>query len=312
MRRKVMLALAAAVLATSVSAPAEAQFGPQPPNQLWHQSTTVGRINPLGFISLYQLVYRRRLYQTDSIFFRDNYAGIGFIGAASPAFGRGGLQVQVQPVPFFRFWASYELVGYFGTFDVLQSAPSYTRAWSDSDLDRGANMGGDYGALGTQLTLSGTLQAKVGPGAVRSVLRATRGDYDLRDGDQVYYDIVFDMLVADEGWLLTNDFDALYLHADRWTAGIRWTWTRSFFPERTYRDVRATQPTLVTNRVGPLLAYTFFKEYKARFNGPTVLLLLNWWVRHPHRTGEDVHQAVPFVMLGFSFQGDLLGVPSGS
>lgn len=166
-----MLRAVALVVGLSFALPsAEAQFGPQPLNQLYYRTTTVGRLNPLGLLNTSQFTYRRRLFLTNSIFTRDNYIGIGVVPSVSPAFARIGAQLEVQPVPFFRFWATYEFVGYFGTFDVMQSFANSNEDYSDSTLD---DLDG-YAMTGTQLTLSGTLQAKLGPVALRSVLRATR------------------------------------------------------------------------------------------------------------------------------------------
>ncbi len=303
--------MAIAFLAISFALPTtgEAQFGPQPPNQMYYQLTTVARLNPLGLISFGQVTYRRRLFRSNSIFTRDNYIGIGAIPTVSPAFGRIGAQVEIQPVPFLRFWATYEFVGYFGTFDYMQSFPDATADYSDTALGDLGDADTNYSMTGSQLTLSGTLQAKVGPLAIRSVLRATRPDYDIRDGDRVFYDIFYDMLIEDQNWMLNNDFDVLYLHADRWTAGIRYTWARSFMSDEANCSLTSCRDDIITHRVGPIIAYTHFKEYKARFNGPTVLLALNWWIKHPYRTGQDVSQALPYILLGFSFSGDLLAPP---
>jgi hypothetical protein len=299
------------VLGSMGSSRAEAQFGPQPPHQLFYSDTTVARLNPLGLISFFQLGYRKRLFLSNSVFVRDNYFGIGVTGSVSPAFARGGLLVELQPVPFVRLWASYEAVGYFGTFDFLPSfANANTADWSDSALGDAADDGRNYPGTGTQLTVSGTLQARVGPAVLRSVLRATRPDYDLRRDDEVFYDIFYDILMANRGWMTTNDLDAFYIHQDRWTVGIRYTWSRSYLPERVMDPMGPEMGDVVTHRAGPVVAYTFFQKYKARYNGPTILLAVNWWLKHPYRTGEDVSQAFPYVLLGFSFQGDLLAPPS--
>lgn len=297
------------IVAVSFTLPADAQFGPQPPNQLYYQTTTVARLNPLGLINFSQFTYRRRLFLSNSIFTRDNYIGIGVVPTISPAFGRIGAQLEFQPLPFLRFWATYEFVGYFGSFDYMQSFASANEDYSDSDLDDLD----PYSMTGTQLTLSGTLQAKVGPLAVRSVLRATRPDYDLRGDDPVFYDILYDSMIENENWFFNNDFDLLYLHQDRFTVGIRYTWTRAFFSGDAFGTddcmMIECRNDVITHRIGPIFAYTHFKEYKARYNGPTFLVALNWWLKHPYRTGQDVSQAFPYVIVGFSFSGDLLAPP---
>ncbi|MEM9068671.1 MAG: hypothetical protein AAGE52_09200 [Myxococcota bacterium] len=311
MRAALLVLVAASFLGSST---AEAQFGPQPPNQLYYRLTTVARANPLGLISFGQVTYRRRLFQTNSIFTRDNYFGVGITPTITPAFTRIGPMVEFQPVPFFRLWASYEFVGYYGTFDFLQSYPNAAVDYSDSAIDDRSSEA--YATTGSQLTLSGTLQAKLGPVALRSVLRAFRPDYNLNDGDRVFYDVFLDILMEDRGWTLNNDFDLLYLHADRFTVGVRYTWARSLLSSDSFQGIDCAIDgndcgDIITHRVGPLFAYTHFKEYKARYNGPTFLVAVNWWLKHPSRTGQDVSQAFPYILLGFSFSGDLLAPPPG-
>ena len=41
------------------------------------------------------------------------------------------------------------------------------------------------------------------------------------------------------------------------------------------------------------------------FNNPTAILIVNWWLEHPYRTGQEVSQAVPYIVLGFAFNGDI-------
>ena len=38
---------------------------------------------------------------------------------------------------------------------------------------------------------------------------------------------------------------------------------------------------------------------------PTLYLLAQWWVKHRYRTGQEVSQGLPMIVLGFSFTGDL-------
>ena len=55
-----------------------------------------------------------------------------------------------------------------------------------------------------------------------------------------------------------------------------------------------------------LFAYTFFDDGYTSFNKPTVFVLLQWWLKHPYRTGVDVAQAIPFFAVGFSFNQDFV------
>lgn len=34
-------------------------------------------------------------------------------------------------------------------------------------------------------------------------------------------------------------------------------------------------------------------------------MIVNWWLEHPYRTGQEVSQAVPYIVLGFAFNGDI-------
>jgi hypothetical protein len=166
---------------------------------------------------------------------------------------------------------------------------------------------GGYATTGTQVTFGANFQAKLGPIAVRAAARLVRFDYDLRDGDRVFYDQFYDMLVPDEGWLFNDDADLLYVTDFGLVAGARWTATHayhhreSFTPGETDLDLNPT-----THRLGPFIAYAFDKQPPgARFNTPTIVFIANWWLQHRYRTGEDINQALPYLALAFMFTGDL-------
>ena len=61
-----------------------------------------------------------------------------------------------------------------------------------------------------------------------------------------------------------------------------------------------------TERVGPIVAYTFYDEPGGRVNRPTLIGILNWHTQHPYRTGQDVTQALPYIVVGYQVSGDLL------
>ena len=63
---------------------------------------------------------------------------------------------------------------------------------------------------------------------------------------------------------------------------------------------------LATHRVGPLVAYTFHNRPSgARFDEPTLLLLVQWHAQHPYRAGQERNAGIPLIALAFQFQGDL-------
>lgn len=297
--------------ASESAKPARADLPVRPAQRFDATQGVIGRLNPLGLVYLGKFSYQFRLYESDSPLTANNYIGVGVTPAVSPAFVRGGLVLEIQPLSILRLWASYEGVGYFGSFRVFQSFPGVTSDHSDTTLlnldDVEATSA--YSTGGTILTVGGLLQAKVGPVAARNMTRLMRPDFDLREGDRTYYDILFDVLAPDEGWFLSNDFDLLWVTDLGLTVGGRYTLTQSFYEDRHYApgETLGENPNTPTQRIGPLIAYTFWDEKgQSAFDRPTVVLIVNWWLQHRFRTGADVDNAIPYVALAFTVTGDLL------
>ena len=142
------------------------------------------------------------------------------------------------------------------------------------------------------------LRAKVGPVVLRSRLTAMMTDMDLRSGDTTWYDPFFDVLSEDGGWTLVNDADLLLMLLDEMLiVGVRHNTTQALHDESGFDAIQ---------RIGPLAAYRFYDEPGSRVNRPTIFMLVNWYLAHPFRTGQDTSQAIPYVALGFALSGDLL------
>lgn len=281
-----------------------------PEQVITYRNLAVARLNPLGLINIGQATYRHRLYASESMAFRDNFFGVGLAPAVSPAFGRLGVVAELQPASFLQLWASYEFIRYFGTFDFLQSFRSPYANFSDTRLGELSALPSDdpaanYAASGTQFNVGATLQAKVGPVAVRNLFRLMRPDYDLREGDRLVYDILFDALAPNGGWYFNNDTELLWLFDFGLTAGLRWTVTHAFYRAEDYLAGEDPSNPNTMHRLGPMFAYSFWKDRGGAFDNPTALLIANWWLDHRFRTGEDVSQAFPYLVIGFSFTGDL-------
>jgi len=287
-----------------------------PQHRLFLRSTNLIRYNPLGLITDNHISFRRMLYRDDSVFLRDNFVGAGFTPQVSAAFARVGALVEVQPLSALRLWANFDVVGYFGTFGLLQSFNSPTADFSDTTITQlGQLPAGDpqknFPTWGTQLTLGADVQLKIGPVAARNLFRLVRGSYQLRQGDTVYYDQFYDVLAPNEGFYINNDTDLLYVSDFGLVAGVRMNTTMPFYaPHQFTQEERAAGivdhangPTL---RAGPLVSYTFFDDERALFNKPTIMVVGNWWLAHRYRTGQDVSQAVPYLVIGFQVTTDLL------
>jgi len=287
-------------------------------HRLYTESIVGGRTNPAGFQLRSTLYSRHRLLDRpkDDLLFGDTWAGIGPTFAVSPAFLRGGVEARLVPIALLRLTARWEGIGYFGTFDQMLSWPGTevpsgsvdpTAActtepcapvdYSDGRMEQLGTDGWSYPTRGWQGFLEARVQAKAGPVAVRSTLGATRTQVQLRDGDTVYYDQTYDVLMANGGWTLNNDADVLYVGIDDWILGVRHTAARAIHND----DSEADQ---WTQRVGPLIA----KKWKGTrtFRQPTMYVLPQWWLAHPYRTGAETNQAVPMVVVGLGWSGDLL------
>ncbi len=292
------------------------QDGPPPQHRLVYRNALVLRLNPSGLIDDARISYRWRLYRSESVALRDNFIGVGLAPGASPAFGRLGAMVEVQPLTILQLYGIYEWVQYFGTFNFLQSFPSARSEFGDALLaERGALPAGDparnYVTNGTQLILGANLQLKLGPIVARPQARRRRPDVKRRQGAPGVYDIFYDVLAPNRGWFLTNDADVLYMpNPSGLVVGLRYTATQPFYGPEHFAPGDPRENLNGTHRVGPLLAYTFFSQDGAAFNSPTVLLLAQWWVSHRYRSGQQVSPFIPMIAVGFTFNGDLLPVKS--
>jgi hypothetical protein len=303
-------AMMAAVIAGIGFTASHAAAQDQPPSErLRYSSLTVGRVNPLGLITRNDLTYRWRLFDSDSAISRDNHFGIGGIVVLSPAFARVGPMIEIQPLSILEIRAAYETFSYFGTFNLFQSFQFVDEDFSDAALDRFASSDDEdsrnYSTSGTQFTLAGVLRLKFGPVALRNTFRLMRADFDLRDGDQLFYDQIWDLLVPDEGWYMNNDVDVLVFLGERWKVGARWTYATAFYRDADFRPGEPQEDiNNPTNRVGPTMIYTFPSK-SAVFKDPSLLVIANWWVQNRFRTGEEISVALPYIVVGFTFNGDI-------
>jgi hypothetical protein len=294
---------------------AERKLPPRPRHRIIYSNLSALRYNPLGLVNEFTAGYRYQLVDKNSLLFNESFIALQLHTYVTPAFGRIGPKLDIQPLALLNLSATYDYTGYFGTFDLNQSFQSPTDDWSDSELQRRGDSDDpalrNYPNRGHFVTLAALLQAKVGKIAIRDNLRFYWSDYELRAGDTVSYDQTLDIAIPDDGWAMTNDLDVLYLANKQLTIGARYTLTEAFYQPRHFQPAEPeSRPNGPTHRVGPAVLYTFFNRPHQRFNKPTLIVLVQWWAAHRFRTGQDVSAAVPYFVLGFRFEGDLWPDPA--
>jgi hypothetical protein len=277
-----------------------------------YKVAAAGRINPLGLFLGGAILARYRLYDSQSLALRDNYVAVGPVVFLSPAFARVGLGAEIQPLSVFQLSASYEFIGYFSSFDMLQTFPTPTANVGDAALKANGRAGLNYATYGGIFTLAGLLQGKLGPIVARSNVRLFHYMLKARPGDTVYYDSTLDVMSPTRGFTITDDTDVFWVSSFGLAAGLRYTVTHSFFSKN---DFLPGEPELSgnsvyvenspTHRLGPIIAYTFFDDDERKVNAPTLILLAQWYLRHRYRTGQEVAHGFPQIAIAFQFKGIL-------
>jgi hypothetical protein len=292
---------------------AEPEIDPDVPirHKLVYQNLFALRYNPLGLVDELTLGWRMQLFmKKQGALYQDTFFALKAHAFLNPAFARIGPRVEIQPLAILNLQATYNFVGYFTTFDQLMSFPSPAENYSDTRLDDLGDAGQNYPASGHLVTLAALVQAKVKDVAVRDNLKFYYVDLSLRRGHTVFYDQTLDIAQPDDAWTLTNDLDLIYLFDFGLKLGARYTLTHAFYQPKHFRlGEPVSQPNGPTHRVGPAVLHTFYDKPERRFNKPTLIVLIQWWARHRWRTGVDVHPAVPYLVVGFMFEGDLLPDP---
>jgi hypothetical protein len=298
------------LLGLSLSAQALAQ-SPQPSletpdRRLVLNTLFVARVNPLGLELQTRGGYQTRLYRDDRPLFRDNFLFVGLLPRINPAGIRVGPVVEFQPLTIFNLRLSAEYVGFFSTQGFLQSRSSPNIDYSKSARDAGEAAGQNYAASGARFAVEPFVQMKVGPIAVRNRFSFEYWRMGLQDEDRVWYDGTLDTLVPGKGFTYTNDLDLLFLGLPPLVVGARYSLVEPLYSSRQLPDGEVLSADNGHHRVGLLAAYIFYDRGYTSFNKPAVLLNVAWYLQHRYRTGAETSRAVPYVILGFAFQSDLL------
>ena len=280
---------------------------------------TVIRYNALGIEDQIRAGLQLRLYDGEGALKRDNFVFIGLAPKLNPAFIKFGPSIELQPVAAVNLRVAGEVVEFFSTFGFLQSFQSPAALYSDTALRSGQWVEKNYATSGLHFIVEPLIQMQLGPIAVRNRFSAEYWRMSTRASDPtepvrtdpVFYDATLDTLVPASGWVVADDLDVIWTRrlADggRFAAGLRYSMVKPLYDSASSlagEDASAV-PDNSHHRLGPVLLWTLYDRGFTRFNKPTVLLISGWYLHHRYRTGTDSSQAIPYVVLGFSFQSDL-------
>ena len=116
-----------------------------------YKNLTALRFNPLGAVNEFQFGYRLQLVNRNTALFKESYLALKVHTFLNPAFGRIGPMLEIQPLAILNLQAIYNGVGYFRTFDQLQSFQSPNAIYSDDALDERTDS--RYATTGHYITL---------------------------------------------------------------------------------------------------------------------------------------------------------------
>lgn len=299
-----MAVLALAAVGCKHSIPKHAKNTPPPKHRVHYRSFTAARVNPLGLLHEDRFGYRRRLLEPGGPVTRETFAGLGIVSTITPAWTKLGPYLELQPLSILNLSASVEAMGFFRTFDQLQSFSNVNARFDDDTLRENGRNGRHYATTGRVTTMQGVLQFKLGPIAARETLRLLHTDITTRPGEPLYYDQIVDALMPAHGFTLTHDADLAVIPIDALTLGVRHSLVDAFYPAEAIPPGTTSIPSSPVQRVGPLISFKFFDEPGALVNAPTLTLLAQWWVQHPYRTGAYQPTALPLIALALAFTGD--------
>ncbi|MCI0574080.1 MAG: hypothetical protein L0Y66_25375, partial [Myxococcaceae bacterium] len=274
MRRLVLVAsFALAVSAQGAEVP---QPPPIPNDRLVVSNLLVARVNPVGLESQLRAGYQHRLYASEATALRDNFVFVGMSPRLNPAGVKGGPTIELQPLSVLNLRATWDYVAYFGTFGTIQGFQGPSAAHSDASL----LLGQAYATTGSRLTLEALLQAKLGPFALRARVAFERWSLGLRDGERVFYEAGNDTLHPNNGWILNDDVDLLYVTEGPLIIGARYSSVLPFFGSEHVATPLEAQDGNGHSRLGLLGVYLLPESGSPTFSRPAIIANIAWYLGH--------------------------------
>ena len=104
-------------------------------HRIHYLNFTVLRLNPQGLQNQFDLGYRYKLFDSDSILFKTSHAGAGLATMISPGLAKVGAFAEVEPVAVLKLTGKWEWVQYFGTFGHMRTLPDVDGDYSDTAIE---------------------------------------------------------------------------------------------------------------------------------------------------------------------------------
>jgi hypothetical protein len=320
--------LVALVVVCPAIARAEAE-PPSPPDgpRLVFSDLTILRVNPLGLETRMRFGVQKKLYRSSQKITENNFAFVGAFPKLNPASAQLSLGGEIQPASIFNLRVFGEVQQFYGTFGYLQSFPSANANYSDATLafnkDHPTPATEPTSSLMKHFSVQPMIQLKAGKIAARMLGMIDYWSYNVRPGGVTVYEPTLDTLLPRNGWTLATDLDLLYVAGTGLAAGLRHSWVHPFYRSTHFQgaaDEAAYDGANAHQRLGFFGAYTFRDDGPSRFNKPTAILIVSWYLQHKYRAGEPSlipvggtsedyrSRAFPYVLAGFAFESDFLPV----
>lgn len=250
-------------------------------SHLEYKNTAVLKGNPSTLLAVPELSYR---FQIENL-----NVGLSVRPLISLSHFRPEVEIEFSPFESLQLRAGIAHGIY---FESLYGFSGPTGNASDGNR---ARLQGNNGSANF-FNLSGQLKLHFSKFIFRNHLKTSYAIYDPKNSNFVYEELL-DILVAKEGWFYSNELDFLYLYSSKWVLGLRYTTSNAFV---------MNLDTTATHRIGPIASHVFFSNPNSTLETFSAFILLNWYMQHPFRSGQESSRLLPYSAVGFTITGSLL------
>lgn len=312
--RASLMALSVTWLLIGVSAQAtpKPSESPKLPESQWAYGNMLAlRYNPLGLQNELFIGYKSRLYRApqSDLLFGKAYWWAGAVSRVSPQFAQTGLFVRALPVAVLELQGIFSYVR--GISDAERIPSYYTQGTQDAVATTSSDQhpSGNLIGSGWQASLQARFQVKIKNIALRSTNLFRR--FDLRnegneDPSELFYDQTLDLVTPQRSWVYQNDVDLLYTDsAQPWVFGARYTYSKVLSADQ--EELMKRDEIYSIQRAGLLFAWKWNGEATAEGlearRRHALIILSQWHVSHPLRTGQSMPTGVPYFAIIYSLSG---------